>query len=182
MTLDEVNNLPASRDTDCAVSEIITGLDRSQTPFPPAYSTDLQAAWRGLDRFLEKNPFLISSVGTHDDANDFRRKPGYDCLICGTLGDSHDSKKYVYSEADGETPELAICRSIAKVFVVGPTDNTADYGPPKPKKDPKELARAVRNAAAAFVSTFDEFEGEPGTLGEYMDALINAMTELEENS
>jgi hypothetical protein len=182
MTLDEVNNLPASRDTDCAVSEILTGLDRSQTPFPPAYSTDLQAAWRGLDRFLEKNPFLISNVGTHDDANDFRRKPGYGCLICGTLGDSHDSKQYVYSEASAETPALAICRSIAKVFVVGPTDNTTDYGPPKPKEDPIALARKVRDAAAQLVSTFDEFEGKDGTLGEPMDRLIIAMTELEENS
>jgi hypothetical protein len=182
MTLDEVNNLPASRDTDCAVSEILTGLDISQTPFPPAYSTDLTAAWAGLNRFLEKHPFLISSVSTTDDPKTFRRRPGYHCLICGTLGDAHDSKKYVYCLADGETPELAISRAVVKVFVVGPIDNTGDDTEPKPKKDPIELARAVRDAAAAFVSTFDEFEGEHDTLGEHIDALINAMTELEENS
>ena len=41
-----------------------------------------------------------------------------------------------------------------------------------------ETAEAVASAARGFLRVYDEFDGDPACVGEYLDALIDAMDKL----
>lgn len=42
----------------------------------------------------------------------------------------------------------------------------------------KKNVKAVADAARAFLESYDEFDGDPGCVGELLDALVNAVDSL----
>lgn len=98
-------DLDAGREMDRMVSARVF---ESDDPFPPAYSTDIAAAWKVVERMAAQYCFQLDNVGFEETGQDADGNMTYrDAWRCG-IGWSDDP---IGELEEGATPALAICRT-----------------------------------------------------------------------
>jgi hypothetical protein len=128
VTLEEINDAPAGTDIDIALHQAL-GFNATENNVQP-YSSNVKAAFRALEAFMDRHPCLIYQVSASEHPADFKRKPERFCGIVGNFGETHNPGAYISAEAAAETVPLAITRAILKAFVVGPVKNVKDESEP----------------------------------------------------
>jgi hypothetical protein len=123
VTLEEINDAPAGTDIDIALHQAL-GFNATENNVQP-YSSNVKAAFRALEAFMDRHPCLIYQVSASEHPADFRRKPERFCGIVGNFGDEHDPGAYISAEVAAETVPLAITRAILKALAVEPIDLNA---------------------------------------------------------
>lgn len=107
MTRDEILNMEAGREMDCAVDEFIFGNEWTHiapgVPWDdiPTYSTDIAAAWQVVEKLERDYPHSIIRVSNGDS----------DSCDCDILGYGKLGVAHISIDGGLENAPLAICRA-----------------------------------------------------------------------